>query len=296
MHYLCNTRERKSTERTPLSKNKTNIMRKTIQFAMLLCLSVLTLTGCKDTSAVKAAAEEAAKACPIALDNLGEATSITMGENDVAFVVKPLASLMENGKMDESLIARYLALELQRKAPELVKAMVDTEFGIKCNIDGEEGDILVAPEELKKFHGEFEAAGGKLAPILLPLYNQQLSSKLPMDIAEGLSLKKAKVVDGVQTFFIEVDNDKAKFEDVRGKIVDIMRKIEKSKDINKEFVAEKVKLSNINLSLLLPLLDELNYSTMFRYSTKDGSETFMEITADEIKALLAPAEEAAASE
>lgn len=271
-------------------------MRKTIQFAMLLCLSLLTLTGCKDTAAVQAAVDEAAKACPIALDNLGEATGVTMGENEVAFVVKPLASLMENGKVDQSLIARYLALELQRKAPELVKAMVDAEFGIKCNIDGEEGDILVAPAELKKFSGEFLASGGKVAPILLPLYNQQLSASLPVEITDGLSLKKVKVVDGVETFFIDVDESKAKFEDVRGKIVDIMRKIEKSKDISKDLVAEKVKLSNINLSLLLPLLDELNYSTMFRYATKDGSETYMEITSDEIKAFLAPEEKEAASE
>ena len=57
-----------------------------------------------------------------------------------------------------------------------------------------------------------------------------------------------------------------------------------------------MKLSNINLSLLLPLLDELNYSTMFRYATKDGSETYMEITSDEIKAFLAPEEKEAASE
>jgi hypothetical protein len=52
-----------------------------------------------------------------------------------------------------------------------------------------------------------------------------------------------------------------------------------------------VKLSKINLQLVLPLLNELNYSTMFRYSTKAGSETYMEITAEEIQKLLNPEEE-----
>ena len=237
----------------------------------------------------KAAVEEAAKACPITLDNLGEATSVTMGENEVAFVVKPLQALVENDKVDKSLIARYLALELQRKTPELVKLMVDGEFGVKCNIDGEEGDILVAPEELKKFSGEFLASGGKVAPILIPLYNQQLSARLPLDIDEGLTLTKVKVVDGVETFFINVNEEKTKFETVRDNIVNIARRIEKAGGkFTQKDIEEKVKLSKINLTLLLPMLNELNYSTMFRYSTKSGSETYMELTSDEINSYLNP--------
>ena len=266
-------------------------MKKTFRLVltMLVCVSALALTGCKDTVALKAAVEEAGKACPITLDNLGEATAIAMGDNEVAFTVKPLASLVENDKVDKSLIARYLALELQRKNPELVKLMVDGEFGVKCNLEGEEGDILVAPEELRKFSGEFEASGGKVAPILIPLYNQQLSARLPLEIAEGLTLNKVKVVDGVQTFFINVDEEKTKFETVRDNIVNIARRIEKAGgNATLKDIEEKVKLSNINLTLLLPMLNELNYSAMFRYSTKSGSETYMELTSDEINTFLNP--------
>ena len=269
----------------------TIIMKKSFRFVLtlLVCMSAFVLTGCKDTAALKAAVEEAAKACPITLDNLGEATSVAMGENEVAFVVKPLQALVENDKVDKSLIARYLALELQRKTPELVKLMVDGEFGVKCNIDGEEGDILVAPEELKKFSGECLASGGKVAPILIPLYNQQLRARLPLDIDEGLTLTKVKVVDGVETFFINVNEEKTKFETVRDNIVNIARRIEKAGGkFTQKDIEEKVKLSKINLTLLLPMLNELNYSTMFRYSTKSGSETYMELTSDEINSYLNP--------
>ena len=47
----------------------------------------------------------------------------------------------------------------------------------------------------------------------------------------------------------------------------------------------------MNLSLLLPILQELNYGAMWRFATKSGSETYLEITNDEIKTYLAPAEE-----
>ena len=268
------------------------------KFAQLVCfvlvgMTTLFMTSCKDTSALKAAIDEASKVCPLTLDNLGEATAIALGENEVNFTVKPIAALLENDKIDKSLVARYLALELQRKNPELVKQMVDCEFGIKCNIDGEEGDILVAADELRKFSNEFIAAGGKVAPILLPLYNQQIGAKMPMDIAEGLSLHKVKVVDGVETFFVNIDEDKVKFTELRDNIVNVARKIEKAGEAgaSKADIEEKVKLSKMNLSLLLPILQELNYGAMWRFATKSGSETYLEITNDEIKTYLAPAEE-----
>jgi len=273
------------------------------KFAQLVCfvmvgMATMVMTSCKDTGALKAAVDEASKACPLTLDNLGEATAIAMGENEVDFTIKPIAALLENDKIDKSLVARYLALELQRKNPELVKQMVDCEFGIKCNLDGEEGDILVAADELKKFSSEFIAAGGKVAPILLPLYNQQISAKMPMDIAEGLSLHKVKVVDGIETFFVNVDEDKVKFDQLRDNIVNVARKIEKAGEAGatKADIEEKVKLSGMNLSLLLPILQELNYGAMWRFATKSGSETYLEITNDEIKTFLAPAEEEPAKE
>ena len=264
----------------------------------MLAVVTMMLTGCKDTKALQAAIDEATKACPIELDNLGEATAITLGENEVEFNVTPVKALLENDKVDHSLVARYLVLELQRKNPELVKQMVEAGFGVKCNLNGAEGEepILVAADELKKFNGEFEATGGQIAPILLPLYNQQLSAKLPIEIAEGLSLTKVKVVDGCETFFITVDDDKAKFADVRAPIAAVATRIDKAGKSTPEDIEEKVKYSKINLTLLLPLLNELNYSTMFRYSTKAGNETYMELTAEEIDQYLHPAVEEEAKE
>ncbi len=271
-------------------------MKKSFLFVCsLLAVVTMMLTGCKDTKALQAAIDEASKACPIALDNLGEATAIKLAENEVEFDVTPVQALMENDKVDHSLVARYLVLELQRKNPELVKQMVEAGFGVKCNLSGEE-PILVAADELKKFNGEFEAAGGQIAPILLPLYNQQLSAKLPIDIAEGLSLTKVKVVDGCETFFISVDDDKAKFADVRAPIAAMATRIDKAGKSTPKDIAEKVKYSKINLTLLLPLLNELNYSAMFRYSTKAGNETYMELTAEEIDQYLHPAVEEEAKE
>ena len=119
-----------------------------------------------------------------------------------------------------------------------------------------------------------------------------------MDIAEGLSLHKVKVVDGIETFFVNVDEDKVKFDQLRDNIVNVARKIEKAGEAGatKADIEEKVKLSGMNLSLLLPILQELNYGAMWRFATKSGSETYLEITNDEIKTFLAPAEEEPAKE
>ena len=87
-----------------------------------------------------------------------------------------MSTALENMGLD--LNHRLWTAKALAENPELVKQMVDCEFGIKCNIDGEEGDILVAADELRKFSNEFIAAGGKVAPILLPLYNQQIGAKI----------------------------------------------------------------------------------------------------------------------
>ena len=127
-----------------------------------------------------------------------------------------------------------------------------------------------------------QAVIGKYAALEL---QRSLPDLMKMAVENGLTLKDVKLKEGKQTFFINVDDEKAKFDDVRGKIVKSL-----------ENASEKVSLAGINLSMVLPLLQELNYEAIFRYSAKGGKETFMEITAQEIKDFLAkgdaPAEEA----
>ena len=261
-------------------------MKKTFRFAlaMFVCLSALMLTGCKDTSALKAAVEEAAKACPLKLTTLGEATGITMGEKDVEFAVNPLPGLVQGDKVDKNLIAKYLAFELQRSNPELFKLIVDNEFGLKCNLnaEGQPVEIQAPAEEVKKIHSEFLAAQGNFAPLLLQLYNQQISGQLPMDIAEGLKLNRVRMVSGSETFFINIDESVIKFDDLRNKIVK-----------SRENVDEKMKIAALNMSMLLPVLDEMKSGLVFRYSTKSGTETYMEISPEEIHQYLSSSEEKA---
>ena len=207
----------------------------------LACLAMV-LTGCKDTKALKEAAEKANEACPTQVAKLGEVAGITLGDNAIEFKLNPLPELVEGDIVDKSLIARYLALELQNTNPDLMKLVVDNEFGMKCEI-GEGDPVELSSEDMKRISEDYVMSGGKFAPILLPLFNQQLTSKLPTELAEGLTLKEVKLKDGKETFFITVDDDKAKFDDVRGEIVKTLENAE-----------EKVKLSKINLSMLLPLL------------------------------------------
>ncbi len=259
-------------------------MKKTFRLAiaMFVCLSALTLTGCKDTSALKTAVEEAAKSCPITLTTLGEATGITMGEEMVEFAVNPLPGLVSGDKVDKNLIAKYLAFELQRSNPELFKLIVDNEFGLKCNLnaEGQPIEVQAAADEVKRIHGEFLAAQGNYAPLLLQLYNQQIGGQLPMDIAEGLKLNRVRMVSGSETFFIGIDEKVIKFDDLRNKIVK-----------SRENVDEKIKNAAINLSMLLPVLDEMKSGLVFRYATKSGTETYMEISPEEIHEYLNKASE-----
>ena len=259
-------------------------MRKAFRFAlaMFVCLSALTLTGCKDTSALKTAVEEAAKACPMKLTTLGEATGITMGENMVEFAVNPLPGLVSGDKVDKNLIAKYLAFELQRNKPELFKMIVDNEFGLKCNLnaEGQAIEVQAPAEEVKKIHGEFLAAQGNYAPLLLQLYNQQIGGQLPMDIAEGLKLNRVRMVSGSETFFVGIDEKVIKFDDLRNKIVK-----------SRENVDEKMKIAALNMSMLLPVLDEMKSGLVFRYSTKSGTETYMEISPEEVHQYLAASAE-----
>ena len=77
-----------------------------------------------------------------------------------------------------------------------------------------------------------------------------------------------------------VEEPKLKFEELRDSI---------GKYISD--AAEKVKITRMDLSILLPVLSELNYDAEFIYETKSGKRTFMPITSDEIKEFLTPAEE-----
>ena len=261
-------------------------MKKTLQTvcAALAVLAVLALTGCKDTAALKSAVEEANKNLPQLLASVGQATGLTVDDNALT------CELTANGlsAADQAVIGKYAALELQRTLPDLMKMAVENGLALKCNVKSENGEstpVEVSADELKTLGDQFAAAGGQVAPVVHPLYNAALKSSLPLEIGEGLTLKDVKLKEGKQTFFINVDDEKAKFDDVRGKIVKSL-----------ENASEKVSLAGINLSMVLPLLQELNYEAIFRYSAKGGKETFMEITAQEIKDFLAkgdaPAEEA----
>jgi len=254
-------------------------MRKTIQTvcAAVATLAMLVLTGCDNTAALKTAVEEANKACPTALGTLGQATSLSLEENALVCELAPAAQA-SNSPADINIMAKYAALELQRSLPDLMKMAAENGMSLKCNLKAEGSEpavIEVTNEELQGLSAKFTAAGGQVAPILLPLYEQEMNNNAPLEIAEGLTLKNVKLNDGKATFFINVDDDKAKFDDVRGKIVKSLENAE-----------EKVKLAGINLDVLLPLLQELNYEAIFRYSAKGGKETYMEIKAQEIKDLL----------
>ncbi len=256
-------------------------MRKTFQIACaaMAAIAVLMLTGCKDTAALKAAVEDANKTFPAPLATIGQATALSLEENNLVCEVAPAAEL---SAIDRAITGKYTAIELLRNLPDLMKMAVENGMALKCNLNSEGSEptaIEVTADELKAMSANFAAAGGQTAPILLPLYNQEFTSNMPFEICEGMTLKNVKLKEGKEMFFVEVDDKKAKFDDVRGKIVKSLENAE-----------EKIKLAGINLSVLLPLLQELNYEVIFRYSAPGSKETFMEITAQEIKDYLAKGE------
>ena len=261
-------------------------MRKTIQISCtaIAALAMLVLTGCSNSAALKTAVEEANNNLPTPLATIGQATSLSFDEKTIQCEVEPAVPLAGLQAADLTILGKYVAVELLRNLPDIMNMAVEDGISLNCTLKGEGAEpvaVEVSADELKALQMNFSASGGQVAPILLPLYNQEITKNAPVQICEGLTIKSVKLKDGKESFFIDVDDDKVKFDDFRNNIAK-----------NQENVDEKVKLANMNLSVLFPLLQELNYETIFRYSAKGGKETYMEISAEEIKDILTKGEAA----
>ena len=75
---------------------------------LLICLSLLLLTGCSQKSKLKLAVEVAARQCPISMGSAGEISSITFDGTDVIYTAL----------VNEA----YLKLDALEKNPESMKS------------------------------------------------------------------------------------------------------------------------------------------------------------------------------
>lgn len=254
-------------------------MKKSIRFicSAFIGLSVLMMASCDKTAAVKEAAEKAAQSCPIKLGPIGEATAFSVDDEALVCDITPDSAFVSNENVDKSLVAKFLAMELLRTTPELFNKVIDSEMGLKGNVKLESGNVeaFVNAEELASFNKQVMAASGNYASILLPVFNQYLNSQGEKELAEGLSFKKVQVKGSQEQVMVNVDEEKVKFDDLKRQLFAMKDDGAKKIDYVKDFI-----------SVALPLIEQLNYDLVYRFSSKSGNETFMEISSDEIKAYL----------
>ena len=255
------------------------IMKKTFRFICMafIGMSLLMMASCDKTAAVKEAAEAAAKSCPIKLGPVGEATSFSVDDEALVCDITPDSAFISNDNVDKSLVAKFLAVQLLQKAPELFMKLTESGIGLKGNVKLGSGNIeaFVSGEELSHFSKQVSEAGGKYASILLPIVNQYLNSQAKKELGEGLTLKKVQVKGTKEEVMVNVDEEKIKFDDLKNKLFPM-------KDDGKQ----KIEYVKDFISMALPLVAEMGYDLDFRYATKSGNETYIEITADEINAYL----------
>lgn len=257
---------------------KKTIMKKTFRFICMafIGISVLMMASCDKTAAVKEAAEAAAKSCPIKLGPVGEATAFSVDNDALVCDITPDSAFISNENVDKSLVAKYLAIELLRNAPELFNKLIDSGIGLKGNVKLGSGNVeaLVNGEELASFNKQIVGAKGNYASVLLPLVNQYINGQKDKELGEGLKFKKVQVKGTKETVNVNVD-EKINFDDIRRQLYAMKDDGKKKIEYVKDFVG-----------IALPLVAEMNYDLDFTYSNKAGNETYMEITADEIKAYL----------
>ena len=81
---------------------------------LLICLSLLLLTGCSQKSKLKLAVEVAARQCPISMGSAGEISSNTCDGTDVIYTAL----------VNEA----YLKLDALEKNPESMKSVISAMF------------------------------------------------------------------------------------------------------------------------------------------------------------------------
>ena len=254
-------------------------MKKTFCYvcSVIICMSMLVMTSCKNTGAVKEAAEKAIQAGAIKLGPVGEATAMTVDDEALVCEITADTLFMNDANIDKSLVARYMAIELLRTNPDLFNLVLDNELGLKGNLklkSGENVDVQVGAEDLRAFNTQVAGASGNFATILLPIYNQYLNGQGAKEIGEGLTLKKVQVKGTQEQFMVDVD-EKVNFDDLKRNLYAVKDDAEKKIDLVKEYVG-----------MALPLIAQMNYSMVFRYANKAGNETFLETTPEEINAYL----------
>ena len=250
----------------------------------------------------RAEAEEYILACEKRFnDTIDEALEGIFTHGDVKTIA--LAGPTCSGK---TTTAEKITRRIRRAGKQAVVLSIDDFFLSRADrnvVDGEAPDYDSAAaidlETLETFMDRLNRG----LPVLVPRfdfssaarvgYHEYIPREEDIYLFEGIQAVYPEVTrlfgPGYKSIFINVNEEKTKFETVRDNIVNIARRIEKAGGkFTQKDIEEKVKLSKINLTLLLPMLNELNYSTMFRYSTKSGSETYMELTSDEINSYLNP--------
>ena len=156
-------------------------MRKTFRmfYGVVVCMSLLIMTSCNKTGAVKEAAEKAASSCPLKMSVLGDITGISFADDAVVLDIAVDSAFKSNEKVND-FISKYLALELTKSTPELAAAMSEAGIGLKANIKPAGSDAVTAValegDGVKALSAQMTPER-QMSEVLLSLYNA--------DIAQG---------------------------------------------------------------------------------------------------------------
>ena len=136
-----------------------NIIKNLGSIMLLICLSLILLTGCSRKSQLKLAIEMANKQCPMSIGTTGEISSITFDGTDVIYSLLMNEDYLDLDALGKNTDAMKSAVMVMFKNPKgeiksMLEMVVDTKSGIrliyKGKSTGKEVECRLDTEELKR--------------------------------------------------------------------------------------------------------------------------------------------------
>lgn len=260
-------------------------MRKTFRmfYGVVVCMSLLIMTSCNKTGAVKEAAEKAASSCPLKMSVLGDITGISFADDAVVLDIAVDSAFKSNEKVND-FISKYLALELTKSTPELAAAMSEAGIGLKANIKPAGSDAVTAValegDGVKALSAQMTPER-QMSEVLLSLYNADIAQG-GVDLGNGFRVASVAANKGIEDFTVNVDESKVDFKALQDSIGTLL---------SKKDVGGLLCMVNDFAGIVVPAISEMNYDLQVRYETPAGKRTFFKIDNADIKSFLNPVKE-----
>lgn len=251
---------------------------------LLICLSLLLLTGCSQKSKLKLAVEVAARQCPISMGSAGEISSITFDGTDVIYTALvneaylKLDALEKNPESMKSVISAMFsnpAKEVKQMLDLVINANSGIKFVYKGKTSGKEVECYLTTQDLKSIANADSTVGESDQKKLEEQVNITNVS-CPIQVDEVTRLDKLAIEGDQVVYHYTIDE----------KLVD-MAVLRENAEAMKQNVRNSLNVSEPALRIFLEICVKCDKKLCYRYVGNSSGES-MEFSFDvsDIKSLL----------